>query len=344
MRHLLSVILFTLLATHALKSQITSNVLVSKDTILIGDELDITLKLKLPMRYTDISLDCSPFDTLKNLIPQEGDNNPTIADIEWEGQNWITGPKTVGITLEEVEKNKTSRIWTETFPVRIWDIGLFQLPHPILLTNTGDTITGVYPLQSPTVLVLPPMGITPPDTTQIIADIKSIVAEEKNWRDYFVWYFAILLLLGIALLWYYLRKANMDSAIHKTVVEPEIFIPAHIKALDKLDQLRKDEQWKTGRIKEYQTRLTFIIREYLENRYDIQALESTTSEITNYLKRVDFDTSHEHTLKEILQIADLVKFAKATPPENIHEQFLQSAEDFVNYTKKEITEVDELDA
>ena len=79
--------------------------------------------------------------------------------------------------------------------------------------------------------------------------------------------------------------------------------------------------------------MTYIIREYLENRYEIPALESTTDEILRSLKDVDFDESWKHKLQNILQVADLVKFAKAKPPADFHNKVLQEAEDFVIATK-----------
>jgi len=85
-------------------------------------------------------------------------------------------------------------------------------------------------------------------------------------------------------------------------------------------------------VKEYQTELTYTIREYLENRFGIQALESTTGEINKSLKEVDFDQKHTTNLNNILHIADMVKFAKAKPDETIHQDFMEKARSFVKDT------------
>ena len=98
-------------------------------------------------------------------------------------------------------------------------------------------------------------------------------------------------------------------------------------------KLKAEKLWQQGQVKTYQSRLTHIIREYLENRYNIPALESTTDEILHYLKKVDFDNQWKDKLQNILQIADLVKFAKAKPPVDFHDQVLKEAEDFVIATK-----------
>ena len=77
-----------------------------------------------------------------------------------------------------------------------------------------------------------------------------------------------------------------------------------------------------------------IIREYLENRYDVPALESTTEEIVQNISKANLNMSDVDSLKRILQVADLVKFAKAKPDESIHESFMNEAEGFVKRTKK----------
>ncbi|MBT8230721.1 MAG: hypothetical protein KJO50_10705, partial [Bacteroidia bacterium] len=104
--------------------------------------------------------------------------------------------------------------------------------------------------------------------------------------------------------------------------------------LSKLEALANEQLWKQGKVKEHQSQLTYIIREYLENLFGIKALESTTDEILLALKDFDFEQSHQMDLKQILQIADLVKFAKARPPEDINEAFIGKAETFVVKTHK----------
>ena len=126
------------------------------------------------------------------------------------------------------------------------------------------------------------------------------------------------------------NKKKQEEIIPEPVI---IKRPAHTIALEKLDNLDDAKLWQKGQIKEYQSELTFIIREYLENRYDMPALESTTDEITKALRKRDFNKEDETDLQNILQIADLVKFAKATPAEELHQQFLDRAYGFVKKTK-----------
>ena len=108
-------------------------------------------------------------------------------------------------------------------------------------------------------------------------------------------------------------------------------IPAHIIALEKLDQLEAAAAWKTGDIKGFQSDLTYTLREYLENRYELQALEATSPEIIKDLQRLKLD--EQGTLRAVLNTADMVKFAKAIPAEAVHLQALTQVRDFVTATK-----------
>jgi hypothetical protein len=140
------------------------------------------------------------------------------------------------------------------------------------------------------------------------------------------------LLLSIFACYWLIKKKRQKAA--ESEAEIEIIRPPHEVALEQLLALREKRLWENGLIKEYQSELTHIIRAYLERRYDMLALESTTDQILASLKAHNLDLSKQSTLKEILQIADLVKFAKANPPADIHESFLRKAENFIEETKE----------
>jgi len=124
-----------------------------------------------------------------------------------------------------------------------------------------------------------------------------------------------------------------NRPVEEVYVAPK---PAHEIALTKLKKLEDKQLWQKGQLKEYQSELTYIVREYLEKRYGIQALESTTAEIITELKNEDISEGHKKQLSEMFNMADMVKFAKATPPLDIQSKLLNEAESFVFNTKREI--------
>lgn len=172
---------------------------------------------------------------------------------------------------------------------------------------------------------------SPADTTTL-AEIKPIIEEPFKFED-IAPLLIVLLLIGLVAgsIYYFFRRATAGETEQK--LPPKIITPAHITALEKLKALKQAQLWQQGDIKGYQTQLTFIVREYLENRYQVAALESTTYEIIKDLQPIRLSDEWKGKLREMLELADLVKFAKASPPEETHERLMGYAESFVETTK-----------
>ena len=93
--------------------------------------------------------------------------------------------------------------------------------------------------------------------------------------------------------------------------------------------------WQRGLEKQFYTQLTDILREYIDKRFGIDAPEMTSDEIVTAIHRNTDVTSTTDNLKQILTLADLVKFAKYTPPTEEVDLSLINAYLFVNQTKIE---------
>ena len=115
-------------------------------------------------------------------------------------------------------------------------------------------------------------------------------------------------------------------------------IPAHITALERLDQLKSEQLWQSGAFKAYHIQVSDIIREYVENRFRIPVKESTTDEIKHLLKKTRMDKSLRKEVVSSLRISDLVKFAKANPLPQENEDCLTIAYKLVELTKEEFQE------
>ncbi len=110
--------------------------------------------------------------------------------------------------------------------------------------------------------------------------------------------------------------------------------PAHVIALRQLDLLREQKLWQRGLVKEYYSSLTDIVRTYLNGRFNVQAMESTTSETMRMVKLVaEIDMSQRAGLQQLLERADFVKFAKAQTDAGENELSFDFVEKFVLATK-----------
>lgn len=144
---------------------------------------------------------------------------------------------------------------------------------------------------------------------------------------------AVILAGAIAYYIWYRRKKNKPVIAFR----PKPVIPPHVKALDDLEYLRHKKLWQSGKIKEYYSELTEIVRWYIEERYKIPALESTTDEILESLFSANTPKHAQDKLRSTLILADLVKFAKEQPLPDQNDQCLNSCVEFVKETKPEVS-------
>ena len=171
-----------------------------------------------------------------------------------------------------------------------------------------------------------------------IAPIKDIIEEPLKFEDFLPYLIGLVVLVAIGLLVYYFVRRARNKEVPPP---PEIILPAHEIALEKLDELDKAKLWQQGMVKEFQSNLTYIVREYLENRFKVKALESTTDEILVQFKSMEIKETWKEKLSAMLRTADLVKFAKAEPSVEVHQKGLEEAEGFIQDTKKTWKEEEE---
>lgn len=150
---------------------------------------------------------------------------------------------------------------------------------------------------------------------------------------YYYWkYILLVILLIIAGCCYYFTRRKPDE----TEVLSEIpLLPPYEEAIEALGALKAAKLWQAGQDKEYYTRLTDILRRYIDRRFGINAVEMTTTQIIDTLKRNEETRAVNQQMKQILEIADFVKFANMRPLPDDNEASWNRAEKFVNDTKPE---------
>ena len=233
--------------------------------------------------------------------------------------------------------------------------GRVQLNQYLALTSFKDSLFSIEPIAvvsgedtfwtDPLALnIIQPFEV---DTTLAITDIKDIEKAPIWWWGIIRWILLGLMLAGLGIGGYYLwRWIESKRKPEEEKIDPELLRPADEVALEKLDEIKAAKIWKDGKVKEYQTDLTDVVREYIGRRFDVHSTEKTSDETLREMKPL-LEKDLYSRLKNMLQLADLVKFAKwhTTPDEN--ETALTTAYDFVNETKivnsEELTENSEED-
>ncbi|MHA4896169.1 hypothetical protein ACXZ1K_15565 [Pedobacter sp. PWIIR3] len=219
---------------------------------------------------------------------------------------------------EESGRWKISR----TYTITAFDAGVLTVPAFKFIGPDGELLTDPLPLQVEEVKV---------DTTKGVYDIKQPMTVKYGFIDWLkdngalilLGFFLAILLIG---LWFYYHKRRKKQPV---IQEVKPLVPPHVTAIKKLEELRDKRLWQQEEVKLYYSELTDIVREYLEKRYGIPAMEQTSDEIFTSLMKLDVTEENKVKLREVLLLADLVKFAKQKPVAADNEASMESAMLFV---------------
>ena len=217
-------------------------------------------------------------------------------------------------------------VYTNEYLITTFDSTLYSIPPFEVLVN--DSAFRSNPLALAVYSV-------PIDTANLqnICGPKAIQDVELTWEEYrdSVYLGVILAILGAVLAWVVTRLVKNKPIIRIIKIKPKL--PSHITALNRIEEIKGDKSLRLeGNTKKYYTQLTDTLREYMRDRYGFNATEMTTSEIVGHLLKIQ-DKESIKDLKEILQVADLVKFAKLHPSINENDRNMANAIEFVNETK-----------
>ncbi|MCC7050780.1 MAG: hypothetical protein IT239_03250 [Bacteroidia bacterium] len=217
--------------------------------------------------------------------------------------------------IEVIKKLKPDTVLSEskekitinqTYIATSFDSGYWAIP-PVKIYNLPDTSkfyeTEPFLITVNTVLV---------DTTQAIKNIKQPYSAPISWQEWVPKALIILaILVAIFIGWkIYKKRKNKPTP---QIIEP-IKSPAKI-ALERLEELSSKKLWQATLYKEYFSEITDIIKSYLDAKYIINTQEQITNDtlktMQGYLTQEDL-----YRLKRVLQLADMVKFAKEIPLAN----------------------------
>ncbi|MBI2430096.1 MAG: hypothetical protein HYV29_15115 [Ignavibacteriales bacterium] len=273
---------------------------IDSQSIAIGDWIRYSVEIKHP-------------SVLQVTIPSYRD---TLGSFDIVQQDSIVKTESNGIVQ-----------WEKKFVITKFDAGSHYIPP--FAVQYKDDAGKIRTAQSNSIPV-EVRGIEV-DTSQAIRDVKPqlslpITAEE------IAMYAAIALALaaaGYGIYYYVKRRAKKVNAVE----EEKPNIPAHVLALMQLDELQAKGLWQKGETKIFYSEATEIIRRYFEHRYGILALEMTTGEVMDQLKRYEISKNIFSEIESFLSDADLVKFAKYQPIALENESVIPAARTIVESTK-----------
>ena len=270
------------------------------------------------------------------LIGEQASLKIELTQDKDEKVSWPQFSDTIATNVSIIEKLATDTISlpdnrisiTSEYLVSSYDSGFYYIPEFVFETTSQKVTSNPVGLTVNTVQVN--------EQTDDIHAEKDIMSAPFSWIELAQWSgigLAIILIIAIIVL--LLMRFVFKKKVTIIPEEPEVILPAHVVALEKLEQIKNEKIWQQGQIKQFYTQLTDVIREYLSRAYSINAMEMTTDEIVALVKKNKDLDEIRIVLKEMLELSDLVKFAKFIPLENENEKAVLDAFMIVEKTTKE---------
>ena len=298
--------------------------------ILLGLLIILIGKLHAQQAAAYLSIDTNAMMIGDHVEMELGLTVPEDFLVIWPQFTDSLAPHIEIVNKSAVDSTRANNILTykQNLTVTSFDSGYFEIPSlDFVFHHKNDTTKYTTSTRKLYLLVNIPVV----DTSQAFKVIKGPVDEPYTWREILPW--IVLGLAIIALVIFLVRYIIRRKKNLPVFVRPKPVLPPHVLAINKLEELRLEKVWQNGNVKEYHTRLTDILREYLDNRYHFDAMEMTSDEIVEEIENQKVNKEAASKLKGLLHLADLVKFAKGQPTPLENDLCLTHGVDFVNETK-----------
>lgn len=287
--------------------QIKATARIDSTNILLGDQIEYFLEIEYPkdatVEFPNIA------DSLQSLIEVLGKSKIDTVDLE----------------------NKAFQKQMRSYTITCFDSGSYRIAPKWFKINVNGKTDSV-PTNGVSLFVHS-MAI---DTTRGLTDIKMPYSAPLTLKEVTPYILGIILIAAIIFLVIYsIKRRKKNKPFFTLPAKPKE--PAHIVALRELDRIKNEKIWQKEKTKQYYSEVTDVLRVYIEDRFDMRAMEQTTDEILDGFRyRKDLLSEKSFTnLSQILSLADLVKFAKYKTLPDDDNLTLVNSYFFVNETKKE---------
>jgi len=274
----------------------TAHAILSTNTLLVGDPVTLTLTARHPSGST-IS------------FPNIGNGKEVVVR---------------GRASSNREASKSILESEEIYQLTSFRVGDWPLTtNPVVCTFSG----GVQKMQALPKLVLHVQSSLNATNAATLSDIKDIVKPPLQISRKLLIFLVIALLALIAGI-----ATHLFLSKPRTILQMPPPEPPHIIARLALNALR-GKPWSP---EPFFTELSLILRTYLENRFDLNAPESTTEELARAMSSdTRLELREQQTLRNFMTQADLVKFARAGAAQDVMQNAFATVESFVEQTKEE---------
>lgn len=292
----------------AQSSLIEVSAAVDQSVITIGDRITYTLIIKHD----------------KNLKIEQPGPAANLGMFEIKDYEFHEPTEQEGIIVEQYD-----------YTISVYDTGKFVIPPFPVAFFASDTSHDYQIIKSEPIDITVKSLLQAEDTD--IKDIKPPLLIPANYLRLILVGGGILLLIAIVIfaIYYYRKRKKGEPLFRKEVIRP-----AHEIAFEELELLLRKSYINDGKFKQFFIELSDILRHYLENRFYITAMEETTTEVLESIKEIELPDDSFEKAKEVLDLSDLVKFAKYEPQQQEIDRAVELSREFISLTRLEFEPVE----
>lgn len=194
-----------------------------------------------------------------------------------------------------------------SIPIQAFDSGTYTLPRFVYYAGNDSAISNSLTFN------VYPVNVTADDNIADFAPVQE--PDGKRFYDWMpdwlldFWWMWLIIFLAICVFLWAIRNFKRQGI---PFISPKVLPNPWEIALGSLSRLKNRKLWEQGMEKEYFTDLTDILRVYLFERFGINAMEMTSRQIMDKIYESDLRDKRDY-VKQILNVADFVKFAKVRP-------------------------------
>lgn len=290
---------------------------VSPDSVTIGDPIRVVLRGSAP-------------------------DSGTLVTPSWSD---TLGPFQVLAVVADTEERAEDRVsFTKELQVTAFDTGTLALPDlAVYWVVDGDTAVARAPRRTVVVQSVLPDSIDLSNPTTAIAelrDVKGVLSiGSVAWLRWVILAAAVLL-VALAGWWGWRHRRKRPAVVVPAPVRAARRLPPEEAFETGLAKLFHAELLERGEVKEFYAGVSLLLREYLEGRFGVYAMEETREEILLHAREsARLSDTDRAWLASWLLDADLVKFAKMTRALAEGRDFAEEARRWVRDTTQRSTRV-----
>ncbi len=227
----------------------------------------------------------------------------------------------LSVSYDTLQLNNTS-IFQQKIGFTAWEKGSYTL-QPVWVTINGDSIaTKIVNIQ-----------VDEPMAKEEINEIKDIVTEEVSPLSFINLFLGIFIFYtAIGFILYFVNERRYSNQ-KQANFQPKNFEGWKSLTLNKLHQLQSSQLIEKGKVKEFYSQYSDIVKGFLHERYKIPAKELFTSDLIHLIENRHYLPEEDtRKLKTLLRRADLAKFAKIVPSKEQADQDIHEAIQIVEKT------------